>query len=67
MDRLNQRGSPPGMEVMNFVPIKHLVQIHKRIVCLFAGAKVGKKEAERNPAPSSFYNLLTQMRHHHCC
>ena len=60
MQRLNQSRRTPSVEIMNFVLIKYYcLYSHISHFYLFSGAKVGKKEIERNLRRLMFFTILT--------
>ena len=60
MQRLNQGRRTPSVEIMNLVLIKYYcLYSHISHFYLFSGAKVGKKEIERNLRRLMFFTILT--------
>lgn len=60
MQRLNQSRRTPSVEIMNLVLIKYYcLYSHISHFYLFSGAKVGKKEIERNHRQLMFFTILT--------
>ena len=60
MQRLNQGRRTPSVEIMNLVLIKYYcLYSHISHFYLFSGAKVGKKEIERNLRQLMFFTILT--------
>ena len=60
MQRLNQGRRTPSVEIMNLVLIKYYcLYSHISHFYLFSGAKVGKKEIERNLRLLMFFTILT--------
>ena len=60
MQRLNQSRRTPSVEIMNLVLIKYYcLYSHISHFYLFSGAKVGKKEIERNLRQLMFFTILT--------
>ena len=60
MQRLNQSRRTPSVEIMNLVLIKYYcLYSHISHFYLFSGAKVGKKEIERNLRRLMFFTILT--------
>lgn len=60
MQRLNQSRRTPSVEIMNLVLIKYYcLYSHISHFYLFSGAKVGKKEIERNLRWLMFFTILT--------
>lgn len=60
MQRLNHSRRTPSVEIMNLVLIKYYcLYSHISHFYLFSGAKVGKKEIERNLRQLMFFTILT--------
>ena len=60
MQRLNQGRRTPSVEIMNLVLIKYYcLYSHISHFYLFSGAKVGKKEIERNLRRLMCFTILT--------
>lgn len=60
MQRLNQSRRTPSVEIMNLVLTKYYcLYSHISHFYLFSGAKVGKKEIERNLRQLMFFTILT--------
>lgn len=60
VQRLNQGRRTPSVEIMNLVLIKYYcLYSHISHFYLFSGAKVGKKEIERNLRQLMFFTILT--------